>query len=49
MLHLFLSLASLPICVRPARDIGGLCLVGIDVSFLGGCIGDLLVAMARYP
>ena len=48
VLHLFLSLACPPICLRSARDIGGLSCVGIDVPCLGGCIGHMLVAMSWY-
>ena len=43
-----LSLASRPICLRPARDIEGLTCMGAVVSSLGGCIGHILVAMSWY-
>ncbi len=48
ILHLFLSLINLPICLRPAIDIGGLRCVIVVVSCLGGCIGQMLVAMSLY-
>jgi hypothetical protein len=40
-LHLFLSLANRPICLRSARDIKGLSSLGIIVSGVGGCISHL--------
>ena len=48
LLHSFLSLASRPICNCPARDIGGLSIVGGVVSCLGGCIAHMVVAMSCY-
>jgi hypothetical protein len=47
VLHSFLSFASLPTCLSPAREICGLICTGIGVSCLvGGCIGHVLVAMS---
>ena len=46
VLHSFLSFASLPICLCPAREIGGLSVAGVVVSCLVSCIGHILVAMA---
>ena len=46
MLHSFLSLASLPICLRPTLDIGGLSCVICVVSCLGVCFGQMCVAMS---
>ncbi len=45
-IHSFLILASRPICLRPACEIGALMCVGIDVRCLGGCINHMLVAMS---
>jgi hypothetical protein len=47
-LHAFLSLDSRPICLWPARNIGGLSCVGGVLSCLGGCINHILVAMSLY-
>ncbi len=46
LLHAFLSFASRPICLRFARDMGGLSCVGAGVSCLGCCIGQIMVAMS---
>jgi len=46
VLHSFLSLASRPICISPAREIGNLRVVGVVVSCLVLCIGHILVAMS---
>ena len=46
VLHSFLSLASRHISLSPAREIGGLRIVGVVVSCLGLCIGHILVAMS---
>jgi len=48
VLHSFLSLPSRPISCSPTRDIGGLSCVGVAVSYLGGCIGHMVVAIAVY-
>jgi len=48
MLHSFLSLASRPICLRPAFEFGGLSCVVVVVSCHGDCIGHILVAMPWY-
>ena len=47
LLHSFLSLASRPICLNPAREIGGLGSAGVGVSYcLIACIiGHIFVAM----
>ena len=46
VLHSFLSFENLPICLNPARDIGGLSVAGVVVSCLVSCIGHILVAMS---
>ncbi len=46
LLHAFRSFARRPICLRFARDIGGLSWVVAGVSCLGCCIGQTLVAMS---
>ena len=46
VLHSFRSFASLPICLSPAREIGGLSIAGVVVSCLVSCIGHILVAMS---
>ena len=46
VLHAFLSFASLPICLSPAREIGGLSFAGVVVSYRVSCIGHILVAMS---
>ncbi len=46
VLHLFRSFASLPICLSPARAIGGLSVTGVVVSCRVSCIGHILVAMS---
>ena len=46
LLHSFLSLASRPICISPALDIGGLSCVIVVVSCFGLCIGQMCVATA---
>ena len=45
-LQSFLSLVSRPICLSPAREIGGLRVAGVVVSCLVSCIGHILVAMS---
>ena len=47
-LHSFRSFASLPICLSPALEIGGLSVVVVVVSCLVSCIGHILVAMSWY-
>ena len=42
----FLSFASLPICLSPAREIDGLSVAGVVVSCLVLCIGHILVDMS---
>jgi len=49
LLHSFQSLASRPICLRPALNIGGLSCVIVVVSCFGVCIGQMCVAMSWYP
>ena len=46
VLHSFLSLASRPICLSPAREIGGLRAAGVVVSCLVSCIGHILVPIS---
>ena len=46
VLHSFRSFASLPICLSPAREIGGLSVAGVVVSYRVSCIGHILVAMS---
>jgi hypothetical protein len=46
VLHSFLSFASRPICVSPAREIGDLSCMDVGVSCLDACIGHILVAMS---
>ena len=46
VLHAFRSFASLPKCLRPARDIGSLSCTGVGVSCLAGCIGHISVALS---
>ena len=46
LLHAFLSFARRPICLRFARDMGGLSWVADGVSCLGCCIGQTVVAMS---
>ena len=46
VLHSFWSFASLPICLSPAREIGGLSVAGAVVSSRVTCIGHILVAMS---
>ncbi len=46
LLHSFLRFASLPICLSPAREIGGLSYTGIGISCLGDCIGRILVVLS---
>ena len=41
LLHLFRSLASLFICLRPSLDIGDLCCVMVGVSGLWVCMGQI--------
>ena len=41
LLHSFRSLASLPICLKPAPDIGGLGCVMVVVSGLGVCMDQI--------
>ena len=45
VLHSFRSFASLPICLSPAREIGGLRDAGVVASCRVSCIGHILVAM----
>jgi hypothetical protein len=45
-LHAFRSFASLPICLSPAREVGGLSFMGVGVSCLVACIGHIVVAMS---
>ena len=47
-LHSFRSFASLPICLIPALEIGGLSVVVVVGSCLVSCIGHILVAMSWY-
>ena len=47
-LHSFRSFASLPICLIPALEIGGLNVVVVVGSCLVSCIGHILVAMSWY-
>ena len=46
VLHSFRSFARLPICLRPAREIGGLSVMGVVVSCRVSCICHILVAMS---
>ena len=46
VLHSFRSFASLPICLRPAREIGGLSVAGVVGSCRVSCIGHILVAIS---
>ena len=46
VLQLFLSLASRPICLSPAREIDRLRVAGVVVSCLVSCTGHILVAMS---
>ena len=46
VLHSFRSFASLPICLNPAREIGGLSVAGVVGSCRVSCIGHMLVAMS---
>jgi len=46
LLYSFLSFASRPVCLSPAREIGGSSCVSVDVSCLVVCIGHILVAMS---
>ena len=46
VLDSFLSFVSLPVCLSPSRQIGGLSRTGLGVSCLVGCIGHILVAMS---
>ncbi len=46
VLHSFRSFASLPSCLSPAREIGGLSVAGVVVSCRVSCIGHILVAMS---
>jgi len=46
LLHSFLIFASRPICLSPAREIGGLSYAGAGVSFLVACIDHIWVAMS---
>ncbi len=46
VLHSFRSFASLPICLSPAREIGGLSVARVAVSCRVSCIGHILVAMS---
>ena len=46
VLHSFLSFASLPICLSPARGIGGFSVTDIVGSCLVSCVGHILVAMS---
>ena len=46
VLHSFLSFASLPICLSPAREIGGLSFTGVGVSCLVDCIGHILAVVS---
>ena len=48
MLHSFPSLLNLPICYKPALDIGGLSCVIVFVSCPGVCIGQMLAAISWY-
>ena len=41
LLHAFRSLASMSICLKPVRDIGGLGCVKVVVSGLGICMGQI--------
>ena len=45
-LHSFRSFASLPNCLSPAREIGGLSVTVVDGSCRVSCIGHILVAMS---
>ncbi len=45
VLHSFLSFASLPICLSPAREIGGFSVTDIVGFCLVSCVGHILVAM----
>ena len=46
VLHSFRSFASLPICLSPAREIGGLSVAGVVGSCRVSRIGHMLVAMS---
>ncbi len=46
VLHSFLSFASLPICLSPAREMSDLSCTGVVVSCLVGCTGHISVAMS---
>ena len=46
VLHSFRSFASLPICLSPARETGGLSVAGVVGSCRVSCIGHMLVAMS---
>ncbi len=46
VLHSFLIFAILPICLSPAREIGGFSVTGIVGSCLVSCVGHILVAMS---
>ena len=46
VLHSFLSVDSLPICLSLAREIGGFSVTGVVVSCLISFIGHILVAIS---
>ena len=46
VLHSFLCFASLPICLSPAREIGGFSVTGVVGSCLASCVGHIFVAMS---
>ena len=46
VLHSFISFASLPNCLSPAREIGCFSVTGIVGSCLVSCVGHIMVAMA---
>ena len=46
VLHSFLSFASLPICLSPAREIGGFSVTGVVVACLVSCNGHISAAMS---
>ncbi len=48
VLHMFLSFVSRLISLRHALDIDGLRCVVVYVSWIGGCIGRIQVAMSWY-
>jgi hypothetical protein len=45
VLHSFLSFASLPICLSPAREIGSFSVTCVSVSCLVSFVGHILVAI----